>query len=575
MYAPLLRIVRVFLCVSTLFVVPLVGCSAQSLGDDEHEACELEPQTLAISQAPAASEGGEENIGTTSEELSVSCNMSSGTGYKSGNSFKIKLVTVDGKKVEWKTANAFYRMAKAAAKDGVKIAVVSGFRSNSEQAYLYNCYKCGCCNGGNLAAPPGYSNHQSGHALDLNTSSAGVYSWLSKHGGSYGFKRTVPSEAWHWEWWGEDKGQGPCNSLTLKAKLAKKSSNAKRFRGKKAHYVACAGDKVEMSFTFKNKGSAVWRDTKGRGNTMGSDVFLVTASGKKDKLTGKTRFSVTKNKNRKVRGDRKAKNCSSKNGCRKTTFVNGGIKFKAPKKTGIYKSRWRLRDYSKLHGKSSKGFGPKAELKFKVMSCETGACGCTVWCTDGSKHKVAADTSSAQCKSVGASMCEPAKYLSHHFEPCPQPGTGGSGGGTGGSGSGGTAGSGSTASSGGTAGSPSGSGGSGNETGGGDPAGTDPVDPDDDPAFPPDEEDPNAIDSGEDESATAGTEEADDENYGEEDGFDGDEEGLSRGGVEEASAGCSVARAGDAGRPAGAGLLALLALAGAWRLGRRGTRRAS
>ena len=60
----------------------------------------------------------------------------------------------------------------------------------------YRLYKQGK---GNLAAPPGYSNHQSGKALDLNTSAKGVYTWLSKHGATYGFRRTVPSEKWHWE----------------------------------------------------------------------------------------------------------------------------------------------------------------------------------------------------------------------------------------------------------------------------------------------------------------------------------------------------------------------------------------
>jgi len=35
--------------------------------------------------------------------------------------------------------------------------------------------------------------------LDLNTSASGVYSWLSNHGRAYAFRRTVPSERWHWE----------------------------------------------------------------------------------------------------------------------------------------------------------------------------------------------------------------------------------------------------------------------------------------------------------------------------------------------------------------------------------------
>jgi LAS superfamily LD-carboxypeptidase LdcB len=37
----------------------------------------------------------------------------------------------------------------------------------AEQTYLYNCYLSGNCNSGNLAARPGYSNHQSGLAMDI------------------------------------------------------------------------------------------------------------------------------------------------------------------------------------------------------------------------------------------------------------------------------------------------------------------------------------------------------------------------------------------------------------------------
>jgi LAS superfamily LD-carboxypeptidase LdcB len=509
MKAPLLRFVRVIVGSTAVLIAGLAGCSVPALDEEQqHEACELEPQTLGPAAALEPTSEGDETIGTTSEALSsLSCNMSSTTGYQSGNDFKIKVVTVDGKKVEWKTANAYMAMAKAAAKAGVQIRIVSGFRSMAEQQYLYGCYVNCSCNGCNLAAKPGYSNHQSGHALDLNTSAPGVYSWLSKNAGKYGFKRTVPSEAWHWEWWGSDDGRGPCNGKTLKAKLTKKSSNAKRFRGKNADYVVCAGKPFEFAFTFKNKGSATWRDVDGRGKTMGTDVFLVTADGKKDKLTGKTRFSVKKNANKRVRGDRKAKNCSTKNGCRKTTFIKGGIQATAPKKPGVYTSRWRLRDYSKLWGKQSKGFGPKAQLKFKVVDCSaSAACGCTVWCTDGSKKKVAADTSSAQCKSVGATMCEPAKFLAHSFKSCEPPpsGTGGTSGGTGGTStsSGGT-------SSGGTS---SGTGGTAGDTGGGDPGEDPATDETSDPSFDGTEEEPGIEAS---ESAASGAEEPDDESFAE------------------------------------------------------------
>lgn len=170
--------------VAALTASLLVGCAVE--GDSAHEG-DLDREAEAV----------------------TSCTIKTATGYRSGSAFTIKVVTVDGKPVELATAMAYARMQAAAKKAGVGIWIVSGFRTMAEQKYLYNCYLTGSCNGGNLAARPGYSNHQSGHALDLNTSAGGVYSWMSKYGGSYGFKRTVPSEAWHWEYWGPMTA-GPC-----------------------------------------------------------------------------------------------------------------------------------------------------------------------------------------------------------------------------------------------------------------------------------------------------------------------------------------------------------------------------
>jgi MYXO-CTERM domain-containing protein len=158
--------------------------------------------------AGCASSSPDDDLDREAEAI-TSCTLKMATGYRSGSDFRIKVVTVDHKPVELATAMAFNKMQRAAAKSGVKIYVVSGFRTMAEQKYLYHCYVTRSCNGGNLAAKPGYSNHQSGHALDLNASSPGVYSWLANHGGKYGFRRTVPSENWHWEYWGP-LVSGPC-----------------------------------------------------------------------------------------------------------------------------------------------------------------------------------------------------------------------------------------------------------------------------------------------------------------------------------------------------------------------------
>ena len=132
------------------------------------------------------------------------------TGYVSGDSFPIMVVTVDGEPAERESANAYWVMKQAAILDGIDLHISSAFRTWAEQEYFYNCYLNQNCNNGNLAAAPGYSNHQSGHAFDLNTSTSGVLTWLNNNGARFGFERTVSSEPWHWEWWGGGPGGGPC-----------------------------------------------------------------------------------------------------------------------------------------------------------------------------------------------------------------------------------------------------------------------------------------------------------------------------------------------------------------------------
>ena len=120
-------------------------------------------------------------------------------GYRGGKAIKLEVVEVDGVLVEIKTAQAFLAMRDAAAEEGVYLQAWSGFRSNEQQAQLYDDWKAGV---GNPAAKPGFSNHQSGRAIDINL--LGVpretYEWLKKHAARYGFRRTVPSEPWHWEY---------------------------------------------------------------------------------------------------------------------------------------------------------------------------------------------------------------------------------------------------------------------------------------------------------------------------------------------------------------------------------------
>lgn len=101
-------------------------------------------------------------------------------------------------------AAAFVQMRSAANSDGVSLKVESAFRTMAEQTTLYNSFKQGT---GNLAATPGYSNHQSGVAVDITVGgsfASAEYQWLAQNAGAYGFVNTGASfsaqrEPWHWE----------------------------------------------------------------------------------------------------------------------------------------------------------------------------------------------------------------------------------------------------------------------------------------------------------------------------------------------------------------------------------------
>lgn len=172
----------------------LAGCAAEA--DDE----ETEDQE----EEPAAE---------TSDELrsTVSCKERTDTAYRRGAAYSIQVIHVGGKPTTKTTGHAFLKLQAAAHQAGVRLSLTSGFRTMAEQKHLYSCYQSRSCNGGNLAARPGYSNHQNGLAVDLSTST-----WLARNASRFGFVRTVSKESWHWEYRGKDPG-GPCSRGTSTA----------------------------------------------------------------------------------------------------------------------------------------------------------------------------------------------------------------------------------------------------------------------------------------------------------------------------------------------------------------------
>ncbi len=101
------------------------------------------------------------------------------------------LVSRQGKSMRPDVAAALDRLLAAAARDGVALVVVSGFRTNAEQTVLFARHP-----DPKWVAPPGQSLHRFGTELDLGPSSA--YGWLATNAPRFHFVQRYAWEPWHW-----------------------------------------------------------------------------------------------------------------------------------------------------------------------------------------------------------------------------------------------------------------------------------------------------------------------------------------------------------------------------------------
>lgn len=135
------------------------------------------------------------------------------------------------------TQSAFDKMAAAAANDGLELWVCSGFRSYDYQATLYDSYAndYGKETADTFSARPGYSEHQTGLAIDVNYADDSFAetpeaAWLAENCYKYGFIIRYPKgkeaitgyqyESWHVRYLGVETATAVYNSgLTLEEYL--------------------------------------------------------------------------------------------------------------------------------------------------------------------------------------------------------------------------------------------------------------------------------------------------------------------------------------------------------------------
>ncbi|WP_343327422.1 M15 family metallopeptidase [Geitlerinema sp. PCC 9228] len=122
-------------------------------------------------------------------------------------------------------AEKFLQMQKAARADGVYLVPLSGFRSIEDQQYLFFEVKAQrgqvTTERAEVSAPPGYSEHHTGYAIDIGDADAPAtnvtqkfenttaFAWLQEHASKYQFELSFPKdsqqvsyEPWHWRFVG-------------------------------------------------------------------------------------------------------------------------------------------------------------------------------------------------------------------------------------------------------------------------------------------------------------------------------------------------------------------------------------
>ncbi|MGH2924240.1 MAG: lytic transglycosylase domain-containing protein, partial [Solirubrobacterales bacterium] len=176
---------------------------------------ELDPGELdagrALSEAGEAPAPIEIEASAVAEATAPAGSWTGMPGQASGGGYSGPLVYRNGEGMRPDVAAAYDRMAAAAARaDGLTLVVTSGFRSDAEQAELFERHP-----DPRWVAPPGRSLHRCATDLDLGPSSA--WGWLAANAGRFGFLKRYSWEPWHF---GFVDGPPPCSAAGESGGLA-------------------------------------------------------------------------------------------------------------------------------------------------------------------------------------------------------------------------------------------------------------------------------------------------------------------------------------------------------------------
>jgi len=196
--------------------------SEESVSDSPEKESAIAEENQENSSSPKSLS----SLDKTSANTETSKELLGHLPYQQAPAETLTALTADGRiKLRTPAAKAFLEMQAAARRDGVSLVPLSGFRSVEEQEYLFFGIKAKrgqvTTERAEVSAPPGYSEHHTGYAIDIGDGNAPAthvkksfakteaFRWLKENAPRYSFELSFPKdheeigyEPWHWRYVG-------------------------------------------------------------------------------------------------------------------------------------------------------------------------------------------------------------------------------------------------------------------------------------------------------------------------------------------------------------------------------------
>ncbi|WP_156815650.1 D-alanyl-D-alanine carboxypeptidase family protein [Pseudanabaena sp. PCC 6802] len=218
----------VYILAIVAFFLPMVGMHFMSGRSDSRNA--NSQKSTAIAPANSSSDrdpGIDPTTGRSSEQIFGHL------AYAETPLSSLRVISraSDGYEIRLKepAAKAFLQMAAVARTNGIELVPISGFRTVDEQKKLFfdisKQRNQTPAQRAMVSAPPGYSEHHTGYAIDIGDGSAPssnlspdfdkteAFRWLESNAAQFGFELSFPKnnpqgvsyEPWHWRYVGDSE----------------------------------------------------------------------------------------------------------------------------------------------------------------------------------------------------------------------------------------------------------------------------------------------------------------------------------------------------------------------------------